>query len=458
MSGGVQRHGGRGGGARPGAKVRRGVSAIGSVCLGVALAACGHLVPSLETVYGEAQVMDSDQPPLVVVHGIFGSQLRDAHTGQAVWPPPDDWNRRSVSSSNVELLPAHAHALSEPGSQYALGGDLFRVLEEFGGYRRAEAGARPTGDGHPYYVFLYDWRQDSVEIARQFDSFLGEIRQAHGDPKTRVDVIAHGTGGLIVRYYLRYGTKDVTRNNDFAVSLAGSQYVRRVILLGTPNLGSVEMLRTVAVGNEIDGVSLTPDWAWQLPSLYQFFPHPISQPLLSAAGEPADLDHFDIETWVNNQWGPFTSPPFDRAHGNSSYRRPTMEKYLERARRFIWSLTVPTENPTVRYVVFGGACHRTPAKALLEADGGVLRLRFGSDAPSEHAADTELLLHEPGDGLVTKSSLLARQTFDPTIARHRYSDFPLLYAAFFCARHNQLERNYDLQNNLLNALLSADPT
>lgn len=115
---------------------RRLVTASKNACLGIAfaaLAACGHLEPSLETVYGDAQVRDSHQPPLVVVHGILGAQLRDADTGQAVWPPLDNRNRRSGPAANVEWMPAHAHAFSQPGNPYALAGDLFRVLERFGG-------------------------------------------------------------------------------------------------------------------------------------------------------------------------------------------------------------------------------------------------------------------------------------------------------------------------------------
>jgi hypothetical protein len=70
--------------------------------------------------------------------------------------------------------------------------------------------------------------------------------------------------------------------------------------------------------------------------------------------------------------------------------------------------------------------------------------------------DYEALMLEPGDGRVTKASLLARQSLDPTVARHRYSFFPVDYAVFLCERHTRLTGNLDFQNNLLHALLSVD--
>jgi len=67
-----------------------------------------------------------------------------------------------------------------------------------------------------------------------------------------------------------------------------------------------------------------------------------------------------------------------------------------------------------------------------------------------------MLMLEPGDGVVTKASLLARDTLDPTIERHRYSFFPVRYSFFLCEAHNRLTSNINFQDNLLHALLSVD--
>jgi len=70
--------------------------------------------------------------------------------------------------------------------------------------------------------------------------------------------------------------------------------------------------------------------------------------------------------------------------------------------------------------------------------------------------DYQRLMLEPGDGVVTKASLLARQALDPSIERHRYIYFPLNYAFFLCEKHEQLTGNIHFQDNLLHTLLSAD--
>jgi hypothetical protein len=138
--------------------------------------------------------------------------------------------------------------------------------------------------------------------------------------------------------------------------------------------------------------------------------------------------------------------------------RQFFRKSLERARRFSWSLPVPIEEPKLRYVVFGGSCDATPARVAVEEVDGVSTVRLFPEEIKNPLPDIdyETLMLEPGDGVVTKASLLARQTFDPTVARHKYSFFPLDYAMFLCESHASLTGNIDFQNNLLHALLSVD--
>jgi len=80
----------------------------------------------------------------------------------------------------------------------------------------------------------------SFSAARLAD-FIEQIRLDFGDPRLKVDIIAHSMGGLIARYYIRYGRADVLDDNDFPVNMYGGDRVRRVVLLGTPSLGSVEI-------------------------------------------------------------------------------------------------------------------------------------------------------------------------------------------------------------------------
>ena len=87
------------------------------------------------------------------------------------------------------------------------------------------------------------------------------------------------------------------------------------------------------------------------------------------------------------------------------------EAHLERARRFVWSLSVrPEQDAAVRIVVFGGDCSLTPARLLVEEmeDDSAVRLYPGDIARPRPGLDYARLMLEPGDGQVTKPSLLAR--------------------------------------------------
>jgi hypothetical protein len=129
---------------------------------------------------------------------------------------------------------------------------------------------------------------------------------------------------------------------------------------------------------------------------------------------------------------------------------------LERARRFVWSLTVKNPQAADELIVFGGDCLPTPARILIEDNDGESYVRLWPDeikAP-QRGIDYRAPMLEPGDGAVTKASLLARAALDPGIPRHRYSDFPLDYAVMFCGDHTDLPGNITFQDNLLHILLS----
>ena len=72
------------------------------------------------------------------------------------------------------------------------------------------------------------------------------------------------------------------------------------------------------------------------------------------------------------------------------------------------------------------------------------------------AVNYDHLMMEPGDGTVTKASLLARRTYDPTVQRHEWSFFDIEYAFFLCVEHTRLTSNINFQDNLLHAILSVD--
>jgi hypothetical protein len=109
-------------------------------------------------------------------------------------------------------------------------------------------------------------------------------------------------------------------------------------------------------------------------------------------------------------------------------------------------------------MAFGGDCHLTPARVVIEEVRGesVVRLRPNDIRRPLPGVDYRRLMLEPGDQRVTKASLLARETLDPAVPRHPYSFFPIAGAIFLCEAHDQLATNINFQDNLLQFLLSRD--
>ena len=437
------------------------------------LAGCSQTTrPDFARLYADT---GSQQPPVVVIHGVLGARLADSE-GRERWPGGvgrlalSDYDDLALQIDPVSLRP-HDDGLRptdifEGAAGLDFYGALLRTLEQGGGYRRAKVGAPPPAGRH-YYVFTYDWRQDNIDSVRALDALLARIRADHGDPGLQVDLIAHSNGGLIARYYARYGAVDLLDGNQFVVTQAGALRIRRMVLLGTPNFGSVGALHGMIVGRKVVFGSMMPEVLMTMPSLYQLFPHALNTWLIGHDGRPLDRDLFDVAIWRRFEWAVFDPEVRARIRKHHSGDDPerylaTLERYLghhlERARRFTWALSVPEPTPGIEPIVFGGDCELTPARMLAEEVAGetVLRLDPGEIRRPLPGVDYDRLMLEPGDGTVTKASLLARDVLDPSRQRHAYSHFPHDYAFFLCVAHDQLTGNTSFQDNLLHALLSID--
>jgi pimeloyl-ACP methyl ester carboxylesterase len=469
------------------------------------------LAPDLETLFRPEQMDDPAhgylQPPVVVIPGLLGSRLVSAGTGEEAWPGGafdlafSRYEAIELPVDGKTRVPEPLPSALEAGgvTETALGRDFYgRIIDtlvRYGGYRRARLGEGPPVSGERrVYVFDYDWRQDNVTTVRKLKVFLDGVRKDYGDGGVKFDIVAHSMGGLVARYFLRFGDEDVLRDNRLKVTWAGAPYLNKIILLGTPNLGSLSSIEGFVRGQKVGFARIPEEVVATLPSTYQLFPHRIVRWLVDEAGEPVNMDPFSARTWQRYGWNIFSPEVKARVigrRGEAYYRMLTerFREYGERARRFSWSLTVCPDydekmqrcatgmvEPPLRYVVFGGSCSETPARAVLQRkEAG--REAQGADQGADQEADQagsqwlirfrpsevsgandrhwlETLMFDPGDGTVTKPSLLARDALNPLTPRHEYSYFPLGYAFLLCEDHSTLTGNPHFQNNLLDVLLT----
>lgn len=435
--------------------------------------------PDLKRLYMQSKMV-KDQPPVIFIHGVLGSRLRTEGSEEDLWPGAisrllsHDYSDIAFQINPETSMPVPDHAIPHAIFDGAAGKDFYgkivETLSTVGGYQLKKVGEAVNPADKNYYVFLYDWRQDNVKSAQQLCDFIEQIRKDYNDPNLKVDIVAHSMGGLITRYYLRYGRQDVIGDNDFdqKLTMYGAERVRRVVLLGTPNLGSSKTLNLFIKGLDIGINHIGTETLASMPSLFQLFPHAVTNWIVSLDGEMLERDLFDVDIWRRFEWSIFNpevrsriKQQFDdeaKAHAHQQAFEQYFENQLERARRFVWSLSikVPENHPDI--IAFGGACNLTPARILVEEVNGESMVRISPDEierPVE-GIDYDALLLEPGDGSVTKASLLGRDKLDPSIDRHKYLHLPISQSFFLCESHESLTGNLNFQDNLLNTLLARE--
>lgn len=445
-----------------------------AAAIALGLASTESAKPDLKRLYG---LTHSSTPglPVILIPGVFGSKLSDPGTGEELWPGA--WHRLLFSSYAdlaLEINPATltlkpSRLVTTGIAEHALQQDFYRpilkTLIDFGGYVLTTSGAplqknEHQSDQRRLYVFAYDWRLDIVDNVRALDQLVSAIQKDYGNPAQQVNIVAHSMGGLIARYYLRHGSRDVLDGMAHTVSMAGAKNVNKLMLLGTPNLGSVSSLHAFIAGEKVVWNRIAPQTLATFPSGYQLFPHPLNTWLVDADVRMQHDDLFDPKTWQKFGWSVFDKTQLQGADTTAIALKQKFFAYqLERSRRLAWMLSVEEPVSPVRYALFGGGCHPTPARLLLErsdesARPDVVRLHSSDISKPKPGIDYDALMTEPGDGRVTKPSLLARESLDPGAAQNEDSFLPVAYSFFLCEGHTSLTSNINFQDNLLNALLS----
>ncbi len=279
------------------------------------------------------------------------------------------------------------------------------------------------------FVLYYDWRRDLAASACVVANGIARVRAATGAPQ--VLLVGNSLGGVLARYYLRYGGRDAVRGRDCppgegtsapAVNRPGADWVRRAALVGAPVRGSFLAFRALEEDFRLFGLLEigVRAAAFTMPITWQLLPSPGPDgrvPLLVGQDGTEQVALYDLRTWVARHWLPDD-------HENAQGLR-FVGAMLTRAAALERSLRgVNAAEDGVPRLVVGSDCRPTPARALL-VDG---KLRFLSLRDSADALFDRITA--PGDGIVTAESAFALPaspslTTLTTCARHSgYLDDP----------------------------------
>lgn len=433
-----------------------------------------------------AQQIGDDRTPVVVIPGILGSRLENRITGQKVWgsftygaadadTPAGAREIALPMASGVPLRELSDDAYS-PGVLDLLVADItpFRRIRigayvdimmtlAVGEYRDEELGNSGAIDyGGLHYTcfqYAYDWRRDIAENAivlhQRILEAQDQVRAGRGlsaDAPVKVDVTAHSMGGLVLRYYLRYGPTPLPEDGSLPeLTWAGAAHVRKAILVGTPNAGSAKAMVQLVEGLNLNPLfpNYRPAVLGTMPAIYQLLPRVRHAAIVDArTREPIDV--FDVAAWQRYEWG-LASPRADRVLrwllpdvADEAQRRAIalehLRKCLARAKQFHRAIDTPARVPEgTELSIFVGDAMPTIAVLGVEADG---RLRT--------------LEKQPGDGTVLRSSALMDERIGRGYAAGLRSPISWDRVQFVSDDHLGLTRSPDFVNNLLYMLLE-DP-
>jgi pimeloyl-ACP methyl ester carboxylesterase len=458
----------------------------------IVLAGCGRQRgPDLGGLYNRAaRHHDKQRNPVIVIPGILGSRLVEAGSSTVVWGAFTGKfaNPQTPEGARLFALPMReGAALGELRDDVRPDGALetfemsllgvpirlaayVHILRTLGigGYRDellGRPGAVDYGEDHfTCFQFAYDWRRDNVENARRLHRFIlekkayvkAERRRRYGvtDADVKFDLVAHSMGGVLARYYLRYGPADLPADGTAPkVTWAGARHVQRAILVGPPNAGSAAMIGQMTHG-AVYAPPITPNFPaavlGTLPGFYQMLPRARHGCMVDAGTGKPVRSLYDPALWQRMDWGlarrdedgvlqdllPKVTEAADR-------RRIALEhlaKCLRRAERFAAALDRPARPPAgTQLILFAGDAAPTLATVAADPRTGALKNHKWS----------------PGDGTVLRSSALMDERVGGAWQPGLRSPVAWHQVTFLFADHMGMTRDAAFSDNVLYLLLEA---
>ena len=426
---------------------------------------------TLVQLYAEQRKLPKKNP-VIFIPGIMGTVLKDRDTGRTAWGKfggeliigtlalPIDavtvWTNRDnlISTQLIERF-TWVPGLVEK--------------EVYEGIRRGLGNAGGYVEGRDIFILTYDWRRDLVEASKQLGELIDEVKRRNGQPDLKFDLVCHSAGGLIARYYAKYGTEDVLGGQTVPEpNYAGSKNINMIIMLGTPNRGSLESFERIHSGLHIPTLSyFNPEVLFTMPSLYELFPYDDEPLFINPGGLPMDASIYAPGDWEKYGWSVFNRGRMEKVKRGFEYKYGPKEgeelylKHIEKEKLFLaavlqraqnfhkalWLGNPDEEKKLLKYILLGSDCQPTPRRAVLRRRASKWETLFGTHDPALRD-----IVFGFGDRSVTKESFLGVYITE----KERFRRMPSAYEIFVCESHTDLPKSPTYMDNILHALMDEN--
>ena len=386
---------------------------------------------------------------VILIHGLLGARLEDPASGNEFWGTfspvlpdrdnlkllsvPMSWGKplRELSNNTCASFLLDTVSIRVIGLEFSMYAyePLVHAIKEAGYVQEGSEEHMEKGHCPSFFVFYYDWRRSIAENAIELGKFIRakqaqlqaeyHVRYGASPDTIRFDLMGHSLGGLVARYYMRYGELPLPDEGapDPAITWAGAENVGKLIQIGTPNAGYLDTVTELVNGLRLQpGAPLYPAAViGTFPSYYEMMPFPQfdavrkaipgkSEEESIARGEAVDL--YDLNTWIRYKWG-LANPDFDAdlqwllpdvktAVERRHVALEHLQKCLSSAKRIASMLSTPDpKDSDVFQMIFIGDSVPTSSLALVDEDGGLRVVRYESGDVKVSAVSARADLRNP---------------------------------------------------------------
>ena len=428
--------------------------------------------------------------PVILIPGLAGSELRHGSLKEKLW-------FRTFKSKSEDLRlpivadPTTSHdALIATDALRTVKIGVLPVFDVYGGFIKAMATrggyheeqwetASDGGFQDSLYVFAYDWRLDNVENARLLIRKVEALKLRLKKPDLKFDIIAHSMGGLISRYAAMYGDVDLPPDGQKPQpTWIGAEHFSKIILLGTPNEGSVDSLNALVNGYSLGSIRIDLPFVqdsskfmvFTIPAAYQLLPAPGTLRAFNDKLEPVSIDIYDPKVWSKYGWSVIDDKNFGAKF--SAAERAIAPVYFEaglsRGKRLHEALAAAAgKTGGVSFYVLGSDCESASDSILVYQNGKASKWKTlfrptgftRSDGSRMTGDELRKIMLAPGDGIVTRRSLEASTESETAGVP---SIMGMTANKLICEEHTKLATNGLIQDQIISIFsgkaITADNT